>query len=74
MPLHDWSDLGGWEGVHDIWLVELLRCIMPQLPPGYQIHLGSSPALGHKFTERTHIADRHWQVEKGATGLTEPRR
>ena len=31
MPLHDWSKLPGWEGVHDIWIVELLRWIKPRL-------------------------------------------
>ena len=31
----------GWEGVHDIWLVELLRCpLKTQLPAGYRAHLG----------------------------------
>ncbi|HEX3149870.1 MAG TPA: DUF4058 family protein [Gemmataceae bacterium] len=45
MPLHDWSDLGGWEGVHDYWLVELARCIKAQLPAGYRAYLGSSPYL-----------------------------
>lgn len=61
MPLHDWSDLGGWEGFHDIWLVELLRCIKPQLPDGYRAHLGSSPALGIGMTEKPDVSVRNWQ-------------
>ena len=45
MPLHDWSELSGWEGVHDIWIVELLRWIKPRLPPDYRAYVGSCPAL-----------------------------
>jgi hypothetical protein len=36
MPLHDWNDLAGWDGVHNIWIVELLRWIRPRLPEGYR--------------------------------------
>ena len=25
MPLHDWNALSGWEGVHHLWIGELLR-------------------------------------------------
>src|SRR5438067_5645958 len=45
MPLHDWAELSGWEGVHDIWIVELLRWIKPRLPEEYRAYIGSSPAL-----------------------------
>ena len=25
MPLHDWTDRQGWDGVHHLWITELLR-------------------------------------------------
>lgn len=45
MPLHDWAELGGWQGVHDYWLVELARNIKAQLPAGYRAYLGTTPGL-----------------------------
>jgi hypothetical protein len=52
MPLHDWSELSGWEGVHDVWIVELLRAIKPQLPDEYRAYIGSAPALAIGATSR----------------------
>ena len=45
MPLHDWSNAAGWDGVHNIWIVELLRWIKPRLPEGYRAYIGSTLAL-----------------------------
>ncbi len=45
MPLHDWSTLTGWEGVHSVWNVELLYAIKPQLPPAYRAHIGATPTF-----------------------------
>ena len=45
MPLHDWSDSAGWEGMHHLWIAELLRWIKPRLPLGYRAYIGSSPLL-----------------------------
>jgi hypothetical protein len=45
MPLHDWSDLTGWEGMHHLWITELLRWIKPRLPVGYRAYIGSAPLL-----------------------------
>jgi hypothetical protein len=45
MPLHDWKDDRGWNGVHHIWLAELLRWVQPRLPPNYRAYVGSVPAL-----------------------------
>lgn len=67
MPLHDWSTLTGWEGLYDIWLVELLRYIKPQLPEGYRAHLGSSPAIGIGANEKPDVAVRHWSDSTGKT-------
>jgi hypothetical protein len=45
MPLHDWTTQGGWEGVHHLWITELLRWIKPRLPSGYRVYIGSAPAV-----------------------------
>lgn len=45
MPLHDWSEVAGWEGVHLLWMTELLRDIKARLPAGFRAYLGSGPAL-----------------------------
>jgi hypothetical protein len=45
MPLHDWKDDRGWDGVHLLWLAELLRSIQPCLPVDYRAYVGSVPAL-----------------------------
>lgn len=64
MPLHDWTHLSGWEGVHDIWIVELLRWIKPKLPPDYRAYIGSAPALAiGAGAERPDVAVRQWLPE-----------
>jgi len=45
MPLHDWTDQPGWEGVHHLWITELLRWIKPRLPEGYRAYIGSAPTV-----------------------------
>ena len=45
MPLHDWSALTGWEGVHQVWGVELLYAIKPQLPPAFRAYIGTTPTF-----------------------------
>src|SRR5687767_8069485 len=45
MSLHDWSELKGWEGVHHVWITELLRWIKPRLPQGYRVYIGSPPLM-----------------------------
>jgi hypothetical protein len=61
MPLHDWSHLSGWEGVHHLWIAELLKWIKPRLPAGYRAYIGSSPliAVGAP-AERPDVAVRSW--------------
>lgn len=62
--LHDWSKTSGWEGVHDIWIVELLRNIKSQLPEPYRAYIGSVPALAiGAATGRPDIAVGRWQLE-----------
>jgi hypothetical protein len=78
MALHNWVDLPGWEGVHDIWLVELLRCIKPQLPQGYRAHLGTTPAVAIDAPDgKPDVAVRHWEngsdrAAPSTSELTEP--
>lgn len=45
MPLHDWSELPEWDGVHQLWIVELYRDIKAKLPPGYRAGMGTVPSL-----------------------------
>ncbi len=45
MPLHDWTDERGWDGVHVLWLTQLLDWTQPRLPEGYRAYVGSVPAL-----------------------------
>src|SRR5215217_3204225 len=45
MPLHDWAELSGCEGVHLLWMTELLRDVKGRLPVGFRAYLGSGPAL-----------------------------
>jgi len=45
MPLHDWSELSGWDGVHLLWMSELLRYLKARLPAGFRTYLSSGPAV-----------------------------
>lgn len=45
MPLHDWRDERGWDGVHLLWLAQLLDWVQPRLPAGFRAYVGSVPAL-----------------------------
>jgi hypothetical protein len=64
MPLHDWSERGGWEGVHHIWITELLRWVKPRLPAGYRAYIGSVPTIAVGAPpERPDLALRQWSEE-----------
>lgn len=45
MPLHDWKEERGWDGVHLLWLAQMLDWIQPRLPSGFRAYVGSVPAL-----------------------------
>jgi hypothetical protein len=45
MPLHDWTDRENWDGLHQLWIVEMLRWVQPRLPAPYRAYLGTVPAL-----------------------------
>jgi Protein of unknown function (DUF4058) len=62
MPLHDWSALAGWHGVHQVWIVELLYSIKPRLPAGYRAYIGTTPtfAIGAPTQKRPDVGVREW--------------
>ena len=45
MPLHDWTDRPGWEGLHIFWMTEIARSLRANLPPGYRAVIGSDPII-----------------------------
>jgi hypothetical protein len=61
VPLHEWTEQSGWEGVHHLWIAELLRWVKPRLPAGYRAYIGSVPtvAVGAP-TERPDVSVRQW--------------
>jgi hypothetical protein len=66
MPLHDWSALSGWDGVHQVWIVELLYWIQPRLPAGYRAYIGTTPAfaIGAPSEDRPDVGVRNWLTEE----------
>jgi hypothetical protein len=70
MSLHDWTDRPGWDGVHHLWITELLRWIKPRLPEGYRAYIGSVPtvAIGAP-AERPDVAVRQWPDEQDPHAL-----
>ncbi|MGL6094753.1 MAG: hypothetical protein ACRC7O_02980, partial [Fimbriiglobus sp.] len=62
MPLHDWTTLSGWDGVHQVWGVELLYALKPLLPPAYRAYIGTSPtfAIGGTADGRPYVGVRDW--------------
>jgi hypothetical protein len=61
MPLHDWDELSGWEGMHHLWITELLRWIKPRLPEGFRAYIGSSPLLAVGAPrQRPDVSVRSW--------------
>src|ERR1700684_1949279 len=78
MPLHDWTDDRGWDGVHLIWLAQMLDWVQPRLPEGYRAYVGSVPALTIDTTNgRPDLSVREWtpgprSVGVGAGTVAEP--
>jgi hypothetical protein len=72
MPLHDWAVLPGWEGVRQVWIVELLYWIKPRLPEGYRAYLGTTPtfAIGAPVEERPDVGVREWPANRSQAALT----
>lgn len=76
MPLHDWTTQRGWEGVHHLWITELLRFIKPRLPAGYRVFIGSAPAVAIGGPAgKPDVSVRQWPEEPqsaGASAAEEP--
>ena len=75
MPLHDWALLPGWDGVHQVWTVELLYWIKPRLPAGYRAYIGTTPtfAIGGPVEERPDVGVRGQQTaESGLPTVARP--
>src|SRR5262249_26472446 len=65
MPLHDWTDRPGWEGVHHLWITELLRWIKPRLPENYRVYIGSTPTVAIAApAEPPDVSVRQWTAEQ----------
>lgn len=61
MVLHEWSDRPGWEGMHHLWITELLRWVKPRLPEGFRAYIGSAPLLAVGAPqERPDVGVRSW--------------
>ena len=76
MPLHDWTKIGGWEGVHHSWMTEMLRWIKPRLPDGYRAFIGSTPRLSiGGSSSKPDLGVRSWTTIgaelRGPAGSTE---
>jgi hypothetical protein len=67
MPLHDWATLSGWDGVHQVWIVELLYWLKPRLPAGYRAYIGTSPTfvIGAPVEERPDVGVRTFPQGNG---------
>ncbi|HEX8203468.1 MAG TPA: hypothetical protein VF590_23530, partial [Isosphaeraceae bacterium] len=64
MPLHDWTDRAGWDGMHHLWITELLRWVKPRLPAGYRVYIGSAPLLAVGApAERPDVGVRQWSTD-----------
>src|SRR5262249_26576892 len=60
MLLHDWTERPGWEGMHALWLTELLRWVKPRLPEGYRVYIGSIPTVAVGAPEHPDVSVRQW--------------
>ncbi len=72
MPLHNWRNDRGFNGLHIIWQNELLYWLQPRLPEGYRAYLGSVPAItldtltnGHSDPTggQPDLSVRNWQPD-----------
>ena len=77
MPLNDWTDERGLDGVHLLWLAQLLDWIQPRLPEGYRAYVGSVPALTVDASNvRPDVTVRQWSSAAGtaaaATSVAAP--
>lgn len=76
MPLHDWTDMYGWEGLHHLWMAELVTDLRKTLPPPFRVVIGSSPLVGlGDLPAKPDVAVTHGKHANGTPaggGLREP--
>jgi hypothetical protein len=63
MPLHDWNRIPGWDGVHQVWGVELLYALKKILPAHYRAYIGTTPTFAIGTTDdpaRPDVGVRDW--------------
>lgn len=73
MPLHDWTESAGWEGMHHLWITELLRWVKPRLPAGYRAYIGSVPTVAVAApSERPDVSVRQWPEEQAPAAAPPP--
>jgi hypothetical protein len=73
MALHDWTELGGWEGVHHFWLTELARSVKLLLPDGYRAYIGAPPVLAvNAPPECPDVAVRAWPEDTARQSPAQP--
>jgi len=67
MPLHDWRNDRGFNGLHVIWQSQLLDWIQPRLPEGYRAYLGSFPVitLDAPTDGQPDLSVRNWRPDTG---------
>jgi hypothetical protein len=72
MPLHDWRNDRGFNGLHVIWQNQLLDWIQPRLPEGYRAYLGSFPVitLDSPPNGQPDLSVRNWQPGATPAGTT----
>src|SRR4051812_9263131 len=56
MPLHEWNELTGWDGLHHVWIVELLYWVKSRLPAGYKAYIGTTPTFAVNAPPEEEIA------------------
>ena len=64
MPLHDWTEDRGWNGLHMAWQIAILDWLQERLPPEYRAYTGSFPALVVDIPNgRPDVGVRNWQPD-----------
>ena len=64
MPLHDWTDQHGWEGLFHFWLAEIGRALKATLPPGHRSYIKGGPSPMDPMED-----DRWIEIEKDGRPL-----
>ena len=68
MPLHDWNQLSGFEGVHIFWMTDIARYLKGCLPADYRAIIGASPFVAVDVKGKPDIAVRSATSENPTNG------